>query len=314
MTRSLTVRIALGVAMSAAMAVGIYALAGGESTFRAEAPDVLHSTGVLTATGKRLDRRNMEAALLRAQRVLVDIATQIGGPGAASDTEKLGQAVKGRLVKLSWQGLEVLRLGRELTRRTGGAYDMSAGGWKNITIKGTGVEFTASPFRLDLTETARCYAVDKALHAMSAPGVRGARVDLGGVTRCFGVDAEGEAWRVSLPDPFVKDGSLGTLGLGRGAACSASSDGRAATVVAPSAIVAGAWARALVVLGAEGLARIDADVEAVVVVGGKDNWTWSATPGFEKLLSTPLPPQRRLAPPPTGRPATTSRPATEPRP
>ncbi|MCY2926730.1 MAG: FAD:protein FMN transferase [Planctomycetota bacterium] len=313
MTVSRPIRVGLIVALSAALAAGVYVLASGTATYRAQTPDVLQARALLTARGMRLDARNIQAALTQGQGVLVDIGDRISQPGTASDVTKLDRAGKGQLVRLSWPCMDILRLGRELTHRTGGAYDMTGGRWKNIAIHNTGVEFTAGPFPIDLTGTARAYAVDKALHAMALQGVRGAKVELGEAMRCFSAAGEGP-WHAAVPNPFVKDASLGTIALDRGAVCSAAGNGRAATVVAASATLAHAWAQALVVLGPEGLGRIDAGVEALVVVADKDNGTWSATPGFEKLLTAPLPATRRRALPPAGKPATTSGPATEPRP
>ena len=58
------------------------------------------------------------------------------------------------------------------------------------------------------------------------------------------------------------------------------------TVVAPTAAAADAWATALSVLGPEGLKLIKSGdgVEAMLVIGTKDNYRFVSTAGFDDML------------------------------
>ena len=60
------------------------------------------------------------------------------------------------------------------------------------------------------------------------------------------------------------------------------------TVVAPTAAVADGWATALSVLGPEGLQVLPPDVEALLVVGGPDDYELHQSPGFARLLDQPV--------------------------
>lgn len=223
----------------------------------------------------------------------------------------------------------------------------AAGGWGRVTIQGADLKFTGPAFPLDLAQAESAFAVDKAIHALTGEGVLGGMAAMGGATRCFGTSSDAAGWPVNVPDPFANGSPLATLALDKGGVYTFSSYDRlaliggrrvcmnvdprtgrladapaSATVVAPSATIACGWARALTVLGPEGLHLVGGatGIEAMIVVGTKDHWTWTATPGFEKLLSSPPAASRRRAvPPPTppgSQPASTSRPApaTGPRP
>lgn len=56
------------------------------------------------------------------------------------------------------------------------------------------------------------------------------------------------------------------------------------TVVAPTAILADAWATALSVLGPEGLTLLPDDIDAMILTGEPDNCTIRRTDGFAEVF------------------------------
>ena len=188
---------------------------------------------------------------------------------------------------------------------------MALVGWQHFDLRAGGVRKDADGAGIDLGGIAKGYAVDQAAKAMQAAGIGSGIAQAGGDTRCFGVRPDGTAWIIGVLNPFDKT-MLATLAL-RDAAVSTSGNyeryveidgkryshivdprtGRPAemtpsvTVVAKTAVIADAWATALSVLGVDGLKRLKAadGVEAMIVVGGPDDYRLEMTDGFRKLMT-----------------------------
>ncbi len=193
----------------------------------------------------------------------------------------------------------------------------SAGGWDKIELLDGAARKTIDTAGIGLGGIAKGYAIDRAIEAMRAATCSGGLVDVGGDIRCFGLSPRGGLWRVAVRDPFGtgSDAFLGTLELTGLAVCTSGNyeryteiggkryshiiDPRTArpvdlapsvTVVAPTAAVADGWATALSVLGPKGLDLLapDSGIEAMIVVGGPEDYTVHQTPGFAKLLARPI--------------------------
>jgi thiamine biosynthesis lipoprotein len=165
---------------------------------------------------------------------------------------------------------------------------------------------------LDLSAIAPGYAADRLSDALAARGVVDALVDVGGEVRVRGRGPSGAGWRlgIDLPEPGLSPGEAlaGVVTVvDRGVATSGNyrntyvlegqevvheldpRTGRpalvgvaSATVVAPTAALADAWATALMVLGEPGLDALGAEpgVDALLLVPTPDGYAERATPGM----------------------------------
>jgi len=191
-------------------------------------------------------------------------------------------------------------------------------GWGKFELLEAGARKTIDGAGVGLGGIAKGYSIDRALEAIRSSGCPGGLVDVGGDIRCFGTSPRRGRWRVAVQNPFdTSEGArFGTLALTDLAVCTSGNyrrfaeiggkryshiiDPRTArpvdlapsvTVVAPTAAVADGWATALSVLGPAGLKRIPpaAGIEALLVVGGPDDYQLHQTGGFAKLLIAPVP-------------------------
>ena len=195
----------------------------------------------------------------------------------------------------------------------------AASGWEKFELLEGGARKKLGEAGVGLGGIAKGYAIDLAAKAMERTGCHGGLVNVGGDIRCFGVSPRGDKWRVAVNNPFAPGSGefLGTLELTDRAVCTSGNyerfstiggkpyshivDPRTArpvdlapsvTVLAPTAAIADGWATALSVLGEAGLKRIDPNsgIEALVVIGGPDDYRIAQTPGFAKLLAKPISP------------------------
>lgn len=167
--------------------------------------------------------------------------------------------------------------------------------------------------RVDLGGVAKGYAIDRAIEALLRAGCGRVLVEVGGDLRCAGSPDSSPGRIVDVRHP---DGSGRLLGLRirDAAVCSSGHYARSirvgerryshivdprsgspvptrvsSTVVAPSALVADAWATALTVLGPAALPRLGAfaGVEALVAVAeaeAEGGFRFHATPGWPRLV------------------------------
>ena len=189
----------------------------------------------------------------------------------------------------------------------------AASNWELIELRETGAVKQAAGAGVDLGGIGKGYAIDRAIEALRRGEVAGAMVDVGGDLACFGRQADGRLWPVDVKSPFGP-GRLAQLRLRGGAVATSGNYARyaqiagkryshiidprvgrpaeavqSATVVAPTAVTADIWATALSVLGPQGLSRLPNKVEALIVVGSKDDCQIICTAGMRDLLDEPLP-------------------------
>jgi thiamine biosynthesis lipoprotein len=193
----------------------------------------------------------------------------------------------------------------------------AASHWDLLELTDTGAVKRALGVCVDLGGIAKGYAIDRAVEALRRARVVGGMVDVGGDLACFGEQADGRDWPVDVKDPFGP-GRLARLRVRGGAVATSGNYARyveiagqryshvidprtrrpahaaqSVTVVAPTARTADVWATALSVLGPEGFGRLPKDVDALIIVGSKDDYQILCTTGFRNLLEEPLP--ERLA-------------------
>jgi len=189
----------------------------------------------------------------------------------------------------------------------------AASHWDLLELTDRGAIKRADGVRVDLGGIAKGSGIDEAVAALRDAGLVGGMVVVGGDLACFGEQARGRDWPVDVKDPFgsgriaelrVRAGAVATSGdyarrvevagkryshiidprVGRPA-----EGARSVTVVAPSALTADVWATALSVLGPEGFGRLPSRVDALMIVGSKDDCRMLCTPGFRDLLAEPIP-------------------------
>jgi thiamine biosynthesis lipoprotein len=228
---------------------------------------------------------------------------------AAAETEGAFDVTCQPLVKL-WKragDVGVLPTELQLTDAHG------ASNWELIELTGGGAIKRRATACIDLGGIAKGYAIDRAAEAMQRPDVAGGMVDVGGDVLCFGQQENGEPWLVEVKNPFGPD-CLAKVCIRDRAVCTSGNYARyteiagkryghiidprvgrpadaaeSVTVVAPTALTADIWATALCVLGRDGLQRLPVDINALMVVGSRDDYHLLCTAGFLELFKEPLP-------------------------
>jgi len=184
----------------------------------------------------------------------------------------------------------------------------SATGWHHLELTDRQAVKHLAQARVDLGGIAKGYAIHRAAQILWAEDVEGGQVEVGGDVACFGHPPHEESWGVDIQDPFGP-GVLLKLRLSEQAVCTSGNYARffqiggrryshiidprtgrpvegvvSATVVAANAMTADVWATALSALGAEGLDRLPAGVEALLVVGNPHAHKLICTPGMRALI------------------------------
>jgi thiamine biosynthesis lipoprotein len=184
-------------------------------------------------------------------------------------------------------------------------------GWDKIVLREGAVEKLALSRGVDLGGIAKGYGIDRAVAAMKDAGAIGGLVDVGGDVRCFGRRPGGGKWRIGIRNPFTKNRNdlIGLILLSQGAVCTSGNyerywkigakhyshivdprtgrpvaDAPSVTVIAPTAMVADAWATALSVLGEKGLKMLPEGVEAMLVMGPPEDYKTLTSSGFDRFL------------------------------
>ncbi len=193
-----------------------------------------------------------DAALKDAQASLEQVERLLSAWKPDSEISRINEAGASQLIPLSPRTVEILALSRELAKQTGGAFDVThapvfnlwrrmrrerripdpealnealdkarqASGWDQFVAHPDATMKLAEGARLDLGGVAKGYGIDVAVEAMKGTGVSGGLVNVGGDIRCFGKNTKGRKWRISIQNPFGKGGKpLGILQIDKGAVC-----------------------------------------------------------------------------------------------
>jgi thiamine biosynthesis lipoprotein len=177
-------------------------------------------------------RPDFDAAPIRAalQAAVEEVDAQMSTWKPDSDLMRINAAPVGQWVPVPARLLEVLRLGLEIGRASGGAFDVGMG--DAVTAWGFGPEAAApdgiraametprrpahealefdgdhmrkvAPIALDLNGIAKGYGVDRLAETLRDQGIVAALVGIDGEMRASGLRPDGEAWTIAVeaPDP-----------------------------------------------------------------------------------------------------------------
>lgn len=171
------------------------------------------------------ETRAVHAAL---QAAVEEVDGQMSTWNAASDLMRLNAAPVGEWIEVPARLLEVLRLGLEIGRASGGAFDIGMG--DAVTAWGFGPEDAApdgirsamaaprrpahevlefdgdhmrkaAPIALDLNGIAKGYGVDRLAETLRDHGIGNALVGIDGEMRATGLRPDGAAWTIAVEAP-----------------------------------------------------------------------------------------------------------------
>jgi thiamine biosynthesis lipoprotein len=172
-----------------------------------------------------IDTGSMQAAL---QAAVDEVDTQMSTWKPDSDLMRLNAAPVGAWVAVPERLGQVLRLGLEMGRASGGAFDIGMG--DAVTAWGFGPEAAApaniraamaaprhpahealeiearhvrksAPIALDLNGIAKGYGVDRLADILRAQGIANALVGIDGEMRALGLRPDGAAWTIAVEAP-----------------------------------------------------------------------------------------------------------------
>lgn len=179
-----------------------------------------------------------EAAMEAAFSAMAEVEARMSAHRQDSEVARLNAAA-GPL-KVSAETAEVLELGLHVAAASAGAFDLTMGqlkalwgfegdaphvpsdaeivtalhgiGPESLRLEGRLVTKRNAALRVDLSAIAKGYAVDQAIDALRAAGIRRASVNAGGDLRLLG-DHGGRPWRIGIQHPRHPQGVLVTLEL-----------------------------------------------------------------------------------------------------
>lgn len=155
-------------------------------------------------------------------------------------------------------------------------------GWDKVAVAGNGVRLVKKGMELDFGGFGKEYACDRAAEIMGALGISHGYVNLAGDIRALGPQPDGQPWLVGVQHPRTSGQALASFPLTRGALATSGdyekyfeADGRrychilnpttgypvnywaSASVLAPTALLAGACTTIAMLKGAAGTAFLE---------------------------------------------------------
>ena len=238
----------LAVAALAVLAVCLALSGGGKyATFKATPVGIMGTDTELTAVSLATRHGNAHTGAVEAEKALRAVEAKLSTHLDSSELSLLNAAPAAQAMDLSGETLALLRLSREITDASGGAFDptfapvfalwrrsgragqlpsdnelaaaRAAGGWEQFDVTDSGATKRAGEAGIDLGGIAKGYGIDRATEAMFAADCVGGLVNVGGDIRCFGTRAKGGEWRIGVKHPFTANGQIGVLELTEGAVC-----------------------------------------------------------------------------------------------
>ncbi|WP_066710121.1 FAD:protein FMN transferase [Celeribacter ethanolicus] len=179
-------------------------------------------------TEPEFDKAPVRAAL---QGAVDEVDRQMSTWNAGSDLMRVNAAPVGEWVAVPAQLAAVLRLGLEIGRASGGAFDIGMGdavtAWgfgpgdatsagiraamqtarrpAHKVLESDGDRFRkAAPIALDLNGIAKGYGVDRLAETLRDHGIADALVGIDGEMRAMGLRPDGEAWTIAVEAPDAK--------------------------------------------------------------------------------------------------------------
>ena len=192
--------------------------------------NVMGTWAKLLAVG--LDEDSCRSAIAIGVAELERIEDMMSWRIESSELAKVNRDAFKEPVEISVELFEVLDYAFEVSRQSGGSFDVTVGPvidlWNNAAKSGVKpteeeialakekvgytkikldssahtIRFMVDGMRIDLGGIAKGYAIDKATQAMISAGLLGAMVDVGGDIYCVGAPPVGRSmWKVGLQDP-----------------------------------------------------------------------------------------------------------------
>ena len=294
--------------------------------------DIMNTVATLNPVTTRAKPEALHNGLRNAVAALRKVEAHMSSHLDRSEIANLNSAPAGEFVLLSADVRAVMVMARHIAEASDGAFDATVGpviglwvaagkakqlptdeqiataaavcGWDKFELRDDGAVKSIDGARVNLGGIAKGYGIDKAIEALRKAGCVGGMVDVGGDVRVFGQRRLDGPWVVGVRNPFGP-GLIGTVTLQDGSVCTSGNYERnftiagrryshiidprtsrptdtnpSVTVIAPTAMVADAWATALSVLGWPGHTLLPAGVEAMVVTSSPQAYEIHMTEGF----------------------------------
>lgn len=200
----------------------------------------LHMGTFVQVKVRGTDTEKLELALDAGFAEVARVEELMSAYRSGSDVARINEAAGGAAVTVDPEVFDVLERSVEISRATGGAFDITAAGMKGLwsidpeapraateaeikerlplighdKFRLDGEKREASlvreGMRIDLGGIAKGYAADRAIEAIKGAGVRSAMVNCGGDLRFIAEDGE-RPWRVGIQHPRDGEGFLGVI-------------------------------------------------------------------------------------------------------
>lgn len=180
---------------------------------------------------------------------------------------------------------EALRFAIMVSEESGGAFDVSAGRFREIALDPERQTVTfRSAVELDLGAVAKGLAVDMAARELDA--FEDFAIDAGGDLYLSGCNPEGSPWSVGIRHPRAESGLLCSLHVSRQAVCTSGDYERGAHILDPRTRVPAAKTASATVI-ADRAMLADALATAAFVLGPVEGIPFLERMGVEGLIVTP---------------------------
>jgi len=192
-------------------------------------------------------------------------------------------------------------------------------GFKNLIVSHNSISKKIPSLKIDLNAVAKGFAVDCVSELLEKWKIRNYLVEIGGEIRCLGANSEGNFWTVGIDKPISEANSqrkIESILKISNSAVATSGDYRnffedngtiyshiinpytgypvknrvaSATVIAPFCTEADAWATALLVMGEDGIEKIEnlEGYEAILYIRKENKFQKIMTSGINSIMLNP---------------------------
>jgi len=231
-----------------AVGIGLARYRGGRYvSLKSNPVGIMGTDTELTAVALKTRRGDAPDGLREAEKALRNVEAKLSTYLDSSELSRLNAAPAGEPIPLSGDTHALLRLSRETTDTSSGAFDptfapvfslwsrsgrrgelpagadlaaaQAVSGWAHFERTESGMVKLTDGARIDLGGIAKGYGIDQAVEAMFDAGCVGGLVNVGGDIRCYGPRPDGGQWRVGVRHPFNAGARIGVLTLDEGAVC-----------------------------------------------------------------------------------------------
>jgi thiamine biosynthesis lipoprotein len=169
---------------------------------------VMGSASRITAIGEDKSRQRVAiGAAFNEMKRLEALMTLFNEESEVSHLNRNGRAI------MSPECIDILQRSHYLSRTTNGAFDVTLGKYKDLSIETNVASFKRTGMTVDLGAIGIGYAVDRAVDVLKSKGVKRAIVDGGGEVKSLGSKTDMMSWRVGIKDPFDKQSFIEVINL-----------------------------------------------------------------------------------------------------